>query len=312
MWFRQCLSSLFDVGCGGRWSLLTLILWRRQVGVFLWVKITFLGEWCGHQPPFLLQGKGWMLQRSQGTLSSYHQPHRVEGGTDNNLSCNFCFGKSSQGSTALKPSPRPFWRLHYSLRESFGLVPWGNEAFVTLVPVCAHLSPGFPKNFQNPWAILAIWLRVHKHMRLPPGFKCRWAGRGGRHKKQHKPRGTSKEQRSLLGERQMLWGCFSRSWYPMRRGILSPQGKKPWEDYTRPEWASSSLKKREPGWLLRWFGSESFRLAPQELCPPPCTGWWTSDSCLKRGNARVEQKWITLHRRSFNSSSLQETSAFAH
>lgn len=58
---------------------------------------------------------------------------------------------SSQGSTALKPSPRPFWRLHYSLRESFGLVPWGNEAFVTLVPVCAHLSPGFPKKFQNSW-----------------------------------------------------------------------------------------------------------------------------------------------------------------
>lgn len=67
-----------------------------------------LGEWHGHQPPFLLQGKSWMLQRVREFLSSYHQLHGVEGGTDNHLSCNFCFGKSCQGSTALKPPPRPF------------------------------------------------------------------------------------------------------------------------------------------------------------------------------------------------------------
>lgn len=146
-------------------------------------------------------GKGWMLQRAREFLCSYHQPHGVGEGTDDNLSRNFCFGKSCQGSTTLKP-PIPSQRLHHNLRKSFGLVPWGNEASVTLVPVCAHLRPGFSKNFQNPWAILA-GLQWHE----VATSEC-------------------EEQRSPLGERQMLWGCSSQSWYPMRGVILSPQGKK--------------------------------------------------------------------------------------
>lgn len=82
-------------------------------------------------------------------------------------------------------------------------------------------------------------------------------------------------------------------------------------------WMNISLSKEEGTWLaaqgcLGLSPSEWPHRLMQELCPPPCTGCWTRDSCHERGNARAEQKWITLCRRSFNSFSLQEASAFAH
>lgn len=96
-----------------------------------------------------------MLQRPMGNPLLL-LPILRGGGTDDNLACNFYLGKSCQGNPAWKLSPRPLWRFHYSIRKCFSLVPWGNEAFVVVVSVCAYLSPDFSKNFKTRRAILAV------------------------------------------------------------------------------------------------------------------------------------------------------------
>lgn len=232
MWFRQCLSTLLQVVEEGGHS------GGSRLGFFFWVslvvqRLTVFGgmTWASA----CSRGKGWMLQRVWEFLYSYHQPHGLEESTDDNLSCNFCFGKSCQGSTALKPPPRPFQRLHYNLRKSFGLVPWGNEASVTLVPACAHLRPGFSKNFQNPWAILAIWPPVHKHMRFATS-SWMWVGRE-RREAQEATQAQRHQQRAEKPPRREINALemFQPELVAPRGVILSPQGKKPWEDYMRPE-----------------------------------------------------------------------------
>lgn len=127
-----------------------------------------------------------------------------------------------------------------------------------------------------------------------------WAARGVKTPSlhlQHKPRGTSNQQRSLLGERsKMLWRHFNQRWCLMRYVMLPPQGKKPWEASTRGEaHMNILLAKGERTWLVAYGASgpspanRSHGLV-QELCPPPCTCWWPNDSCHERGNARAKHK----------------------
>lgn len=184
-----------------------------------------------------------------------------------------------------------------------------------------NLTPDFSENFQTHRAILAIWLRVLKDIKLLPACECRWAGKGLR---VHLcncstiPEAPRNSRKTPGWETWMLWRHFNQSSYLMRCVTPPPQGKKPGEDSRRAKaHMNGLLAKEEWTWLVGHGAlgpipaNLSHRLL-EELCPPPCTCWWPNDSCHKRGNARAKHKWITLRRRSFNSFSLQEVSVFAH